>query len=305
MPTGVRGSPSARKATKKAASGYQLPDFANSSAPVIKMKRRHLFEWEDFSWFPAPLRDFITDHLVFHARHGFSAILPKLAETLDAARTSHLIDLCSGGGGPVPWLIKPLSRLTRKPVTATLTDLYPNADAFARIEDSNPGIRCRQAPVDAMNIPSELTGLRTMFMALHHFREDEIRGILSDAVSKSSAFAAFELNQRTLPHILFMPLIVLLGSLVMTPFVGRVTPLRLLLTYVIPFAPLSFAWDALASSWRAYRPEELATLAGTVANENYAIDAGQIEAMGYIGKFRVTYLIMLPNPVTAPQLPSS
>lgn len=264
------------------------------------MKRWHLFEWEDFFWFPAPLRDFITDHLVFHARHGFSTILPKLAETLDAAGTSHLLDLCSGGGGPVPWLIKPLSRLTRKQVSATLTDRYPNLDAFARIEAANPGIRCRPEPVNATDIPTELTGLRTMFMALHHFREHEVQQILSDAVNKNAPFAAFELNQRTLGHIVLMPLIVMFGSLLMTPFIGRTSVQRLLLTYVIPLAPLSFAWDAMASSWRAYRPEELAALARSVAPDHYEIDAGQITSIGYIGKFRVTYLILLPRPATPP-----
>jgi len=263
------------------------------------MKRRHLFEWEDFSWFPAPLRDFITDHLVFHARHGFSTILPKLAETIDAAGTSHLVDLCSGGGGPVPWLIKPLSRLIKKPVTATLTDLYPNADAFAQIEASTPGIKCCLAPIDATNIPPQLNGLRTMFMALHHFREPEVQRILSDAVAKNAPFAAFELNQRTLGHIVFMPLIVLIGSLLMTPFVGRVSLKRLLLTYVLPLAPLSFAWDALASSWRAYHPEELEAIAKTVAPGHYQIETGQVSSIGYIGKFRVTYLILLPKPPLA------
>jgi len=68
------------------------------------------------------------------------------------------------------------------PVTAMLTDLYPNHEAFERVAKENPAIDAIHEPVDATAVPERLTGLRTLFSGFHHFRPAQARLILRDAV---------------------------------------------------------------------------------------------------------------------------
>src|SRR5512132_4206197 len=98
------------------------------------MWRLHLFELEDQSWFPATIRDLATDYLHFMqntwALHRSMA--PFIEEALRESRTTHIVDLCSGGSGPIPAIVRDL-REKGTAVTATLTDLYPNVSALERI----------------------------------------------------------------------------------------------------------------------------------------------------------------------------
>jgi hypothetical protein len=87
---------------------------------------------------------------------------------------------------------------------------------------------------------------------------------------------------------LLVPLLVLL----FTPLVRPLTPLRLLLTYVIPVAPLTITWDGLVSALRAHRPEELRALTDSLAREGYTWEVGQLTRPG---KGTVTYVLGLPT----------
>ena len=102
------------------------------------MSRVHVFEWEDQKWFPALFRNFITDHLVFHGSRTFVPAMSKLADAMKSTGYTSIVDLCSGGGGPIPNLLPELSKKIGQPVSATLTDLYPNIDAFKEIQAKNP-----------------------------------------------------------------------------------------------------------------------------------------------------------------------
>ena len=98
------------------------------------MKRRHLFELEDQPWFPAAIRNLATDYLHFMQKtlKLEGALLPLVEKALTDSGATCIVDLCSGGSGPVPTLVDRLAA-QGLPVTATLTDLYPNIQAFAEI----------------------------------------------------------------------------------------------------------------------------------------------------------------------------
>ena len=64
------------------------------------MKRIHLFEFEDFPWFPGWLRECMTLYIVTMHRllRTDSALAPLLVRALKRSSTQQIVDLGSGGG---------------------------------------------------------------------------------------------------------------------------------------------------------------------------------------------------------------
>lgn len=235
------------------------------------MARMHLFEWEDQPWLPRTLRDIITDHL----RYSFSApgsanlrrtIVSILAEPLRRSGPSRIVDVCSGGGGPLPALLPKLSEAVGRPLTATLTDLFPNASAFARTTETTSGtVRGEPTPVSAFDVPHDLGEFQTLFTALHHFRPEDAKRILADAAHKRRPIAVIEPFKRQ--DIVMVTIASIIFGFVRTPIVGSLTLKRFLLTYVLPVSPFVLAWDGAVSCLRAYTAEEMAAMGREAAPE--------------------------------------
>jgi len=69
----------------------------------MNFPRLHLFELEDQSWLPGIVRDLATDYLCF-IQATFRLHRPVVSVLADALRTTgyrQILDLCSGGGGPI------------------------------------------------------------------------------------------------------------------------------------------------------------------------------------------------------------
>src|SRR3954469_13784718 len=100
--------------------------------------RFHLFEFEDQSWFPAVVRDCATDYLSFmQATFGlYRPIVPLLAEALRKTGHRQIVDLCSGGGGPVLAIQKALSDAGLN-THLIMTDRFPNLRASERIAQAS------------------------------------------------------------------------------------------------------------------------------------------------------------------------
>jgi len=254
------------------------------------LKRLHLFELEDHSWFPSTIRDLATDYLHFMemALKLDSVLLPLVGRAIAESGTTQIVDLCSGGSGPLPMLVK---QLTAKglPITATLTDLYPNIPAFEQIASaSDSRITFTREPVDARTVPASLTGLRTLFNAFHHFAPEDARSVLHAAAAARQPIAIFELSERSprMISVVLVPFFVWLTTPFMRPFLWR----RLLWTYLIPLVPLTCLWDGIVSQLRAYTMDELRGLAAGSAPMRW--ETGQVPMVGGLG--RLTYLIGIP-----------
>lgn len=221
----------------------------------------HLLELEDQPWFPRLLRDAGTAYLEFAARMaGHSALLaPELERALRASGAERIVDLCSGGGGPIVAIAEELAR-SGQPVDVLLTDFYPNLPAFERIRARSEGrVSFSAAPVDATRVPAELGGLRTIFNAFHHFRPASAARILGAAADARQPIAVFEIAGRepaTVLGILFSPILFALALPFLRPFRWAWLPL----TYLVPVLPLFVLWDGLVSCLRVYMPDDLRAL---------------------------------------------
>jgi hypothetical protein len=239
------------------------------------MRRLHLFEFNDSPWVPAWLREYETEylHTVLLLAKPFDGLAPRLAALVRASGGREILDLCSGGGGPLPTLLERLARDHGLECRALLSDLLPNRTAQERWTHADGPIRYLDEPVDATAVPAHLGGVRTIFDALHHFHPAEAKRILADARRAGVPIGAFDIASRDLPHVLgsvLIPILVLAVTPLIRPFSWR----RLALTYLVPVLPLLIWWDGLVSNLRAHRADELRELTREIAGPDYAFEAG-------------------------------
>ena len=260
----------------------------------MSIPRLHLFELEDQPWFPAAIRDLATDYLHFmettFAMHR--PVVPLLADALRATKADHVVDLCSGGAGPVPPLQRALAA-EGLAIRFTLTDRFPNLAAFERTAAASAGaVEFVAEPVDARAVPAGLIGFRTLFNAFHHFRPSDAVAVLRDAAQAGQPIGVFEVPDRRLSTLLSLLLLTPLVVGVATPFIRPFRWRRLLWTYLVPLVPLTCWWDGVVSQLRAYNVAELEELAGEVGVAGFTWKVGQVPIKSVPG--RLTYLLGYP-----------
>lgn len=232
----------------------------------LPLKRLHLIEFEDFRWLPSVLRDGATAHLHMLAKTGrmSTTFLQPVERIISNTGETHILDLCSGAGGPLPQLIR---QLDNKNVHATLTDLYPNHGQLGTLAAENSAFTYSAQPVDATDV--DISGFRTLFNSFHHFRPDMARKIIGDAVDKRQAIGIFEIVERS-PGALLSVVFATLGVFFLMPFIRPRKLSWLVLTYLIPLIPLLVLWDGVASCFRVYSPRELEAIIDSVpGNDRY------------------------------------
>ena len=258
------------------------------------MRRFHLIEIHEQVWCPAVIRDCATDYLqyVIHATNAYEPIAERLKDAVARTEATRIVDLCSGGGGP--WLRLEQTLATCCPgLEIYLTDLYRNVSASQRLSFDSVGGRIKSYPdmVNALCVPPELAGFRTLFSSFHHFKPAEARALLRDAVASCSGIGIFEGTQRR-------P-IVMLGMLLTPLLVWLITPLirpfrweRLLWTYLLPVVPLVVLFDGIVSCLRTYTVKELVAFTAELSGSGYEWEVGEARVQGLLSP--VTYLIGYP-----------
>ena len=275
--------------------GVQLRRCAlDGTGAGMPIPRLQLFELEDQSWFPTVIRDLCTDyiHFIEITFRLHRPVVPLLAAALRTTQSDHVIDLCSGGGGPIPALQRALAA-EGLDLRFTLTDRFPNLPAFHRVETTSHGrITYVAHPVDARAVPKDLKGFRTIFNSFHHFRPTDAKAILRDAAEAGAPIGIFEIPERAvlvmLP-VVFTPLFVALA----TPFIRPLGWRRLFWTYVVPLVPLTCLWDGIVSQLRAYTVGELDRFIQDLAHASYQWRTGQVPIPSTHG--HVTYLLGYPR----------
>jgi len=273
------------------------------------MRRLHLFEWEDQAWLPATLRDLVTDHLrdlftrpmASNLRRTVADILlPPLARS----GADRIVDVCSGGGGPLPALLPLLEAGIGRPIEATLTDRFPNRRAFEAVEVASGGrVRGERAPVSAFDVPLELGSFQTLFTAFHHFDPEGGRRILADAARKGRVLVVIEPFRRR--DVVPVAIGGFVRGVVATPRVGPMTLGRFLWTYPIPISAFVLAWDGAVSCLRAHSADAMRRMGDEAAGDGYRWTAGVAPIPGSPVGLAITWLIGEPDraPALAPEGP--
>ena len=233
------------------------------------MRRFHLFEFEDYSWFPKYIRDGGTDFLGFVLKKmrfyvPAISILENLAKETDH---DHIIDLCSGNGGPISLVEKHIN--SDLVITYTLSDKFPNTKAYRTLKkDSNGIIDYQIESLDVLSNTINKKGIRTLFTAIHHFKPDDVKIILSNTINDQMPIAIFDGGNKHIGSIIAILFTHPVLFFFCTPFIKPFKWSRLLFTYVIPLIPLYAIWDGVVSVLRLHTPEELLSLAQEVDTKN-------------------------------------
>jgi len=247
-------------------------------------------ELEDQPWLPDELRAYITD--VLHAAHRVFRVhevwTPRLARLLRESGERCILDLCSGGGGPVLAIAERLRRDHGLEVSICLTDLHPNRTALARINRAGLPVRYLEQPVDATDVPQHLAGLRTLFAGFHHMPPEAARAILADAFHKRRSICVFEVTCNS-PGAMLSYLGLPLLTWAVTPLTRPLSWRRLLLTYGLPLVPLMVTWDGMASNLRTYSVDELRELVAALDAPDYRWEVGYLRHR--LVPFRLPYLV--------------
>ncbi len=257
------------------------------------MARIHLFEFEDQQWFPKHIRNYMTDFLQFTSNlfDFYKTTIPILKKGLDSIDSHQIIDLASGGGGGWLKLSEHLARELPE-VKVHLTDYYPNAAAFNRTQAISPAVfTYSKEPINALDVPVNLKGLRTQFLSFHHFKKKDGIQILQNAVDANNPIAIFEAQQRSIGDLIkffFSPINVAL----VTPFIRPFTLGRIVFTYLIPIVPACTWWDGLVSVLRTYSKKELTDMIETVADsDRFDWEVDFVKN----GPIKIHYLLGVPN----------
>jgi hypothetical protein len=258
------------------------------------MKRFNLCEIADKPWFPATFRNLMTDILEFTVVRFriYEPVIPLIKELILHMKTTRIIDLCSGSTGPWSQILAQLQEQD-KAVSVTLTDKYPNIQAFKNIKERfGNKIDYTLSMVDAMNVPADLKGIRTIFSAFHHFEPDAARKILQNAVNSRSAIGVFEFTEKRLDKIgfaFFLPLFVLLITLFIRPRTFKM----IFWVNIIPVLPWVMLHDAVISYLTTYSPDDLKELLKGINSQDYVWRIGRIPSK--LRSVMITYLIGFPK----------
>lgn len=222
--------------------------------------RLQLFELEDQRWFPHVIRQGMLDFLRFMISKlgAYEAALPLLQELLERTQQRRITDLCSGAGGGIAVVQRELSQRMGTTVHITLTDLYPNIDSYIYLQQTSGGaLDYIPEPVDATAVPTQLTGVRTIFSSFHHFPPAVARAILQRAAHDRAAIGVFEGASKSWLEVLLLWTVFPVIIFLVTPFIRPFRLSRLFFTYLVPLIPLGIIWDGTVSLLRIYTPEML------------------------------------------------
>ena len=251
-------------------------------------------EIADKPWFSVTFRNLMTDILQYVVVRFriYEPIVPLIKQVLHSTKTNQIIDLCSGGSGPWIKIQEQLGK-QQESIFVTLTDKYPNLVAFKKTKERfGDKIQYLPEAVDALSVPVDLKGMRTIFSAFHHFEPDAAKKILQDTVNQRETIGIFEFTERRLDTLIFcflIPLFVFFGTLFMRPISFK----RIFWVNIIALIPWVLAYDAIISCFKTYSPEDLKELIKDINTPGYVWKIGRVASKA--GLMRITYLLGFPE----------
>ncbi len=233
---------------------------------------------------------------------GTSEVIADLiAKVFQEKGFRQIVDLGSGAGGTMPEVLDILKeQYGFEDAKLIMTDLFPNKTALKRFNNTNePSISYATEPVDATNVSTAATGLKTMMNSFHHMRPYQARKILESAQNSGQPLLVYEMGENRLPLLLWwllLPLslvVLIIMVFFMTPFVRPLNWQQLVFTYIIPVIPICYAWDGQASLPRMYSMNDIDKLLDGLSSDGYVWQKGH--ALKKNKKKLGTYILGMPK----------
>ena len=252
-------------------------------------QRRHLFEFGDQPWLTGWGREYYLDCLNTGLRLGgqFSSLHRVVSAWAARGQRREILDLGSGGGGPIVTLLRAAARDGATLPRIILSDLYPSAAHYEALKQEVGADRLDYVaePVSALDVTRRDIRLRSICSSFHHFRPADAQALVEDAIRHSDGLLIVEPLQRNLRHFL---LVLLSGPLpyMAAPFLAaRWSWRRLLLCTLLPVFPLLVMFDGCVSVLRSYRRAELEAMIPHEARAGWQMDFTELP---YGGLFATT-----------------
>jgi hypothetical protein len=260
------------------------------------MRRFHFIELHEQRWVPQFLRECFVESLsaILNITGVYRAIPSLFAQWVQNSGGKEVLDLASGAAGPTETIIKELQRVGINPPKFCLSDLFPAKDKFDQLRQAYPQhIYSVTDPVDALRVEAPYgRDLRQIVSAFHHFKPEQARLILQDAVENSKGICILEPFQRNLLHLLIAVLTIF--PALIAPFFARKWRLRyFLVSLVIPIIPLMLVFDTAVSVLRSYTKRELKGMIASLSANDFQWSVGSTP---FLLVFRTTYVFGWKQP---------
>ncbi|KAJ4356193.1 uncharacterized protein N0V89_004223 [Didymosphaeria variabile] len=252
--------------------------------PVLLKKALRLFEICDFASTPDVIRGSCQDVLTrewthrvpfapfiqptppaFTASKCLDSVIREVYEK-DTGRDVKIFEFCAGSSGPTPTFERLINKHRaskgERPIQFTISDLYPNQQAWAQLRGSSQWLDFEDEPVDAIRPPPKAMSRGSVFSkhsdeleekhnervfrlfncSFHHFDDDTAKQILKSTMETSDGFAIIELQDRR-----WLMLLMMLGNIAFVWYTVLATcRLRGRFTYGVPNVFLyPFLWVAV------------------------------------------------------------
>lgn len=157
-------------------------------------------------------------------------------------QTSVMMDVCSGSGIPAQHLFHQSDHFQ----SLILTDKFPIKTDFSDVR-----IQYLNQACDILDMPFDKSYCYTMLNAFHHFNEDEQNSIIKNCESSGAELYIIEILEPSFICLIKVFLAGTLGVVCLTPFIGKMTWQKFILTYIIPLNILTITIDGLISVFKS------------------------------------------------------
>jgi hypothetical protein len=230
---------------------------------------------------------------------------PKVVELLARYGEPRLLDLCSGGGGPVLGVVKILEEKHGLLPYLTLTDLIPNRQTAEELNGRSERCVYVTESVDARNVPNHLKGVRTVFSGFHHLPPEPAFGLLKNAFDQRQHIFIGETTKRT-------PAAMRKYAWATKHFfqiTRRIEPtlLQRVFTFVLPVLPAMLGWDNVVSCLRTYSHREVMSWVNQLRAPDYRWEVGELwnPAIDTVYPYIMGYPLSPSGSVKSPEAPRS
>jgi len=245
-------------------------------------RRFQLFEFGDQPWFRGILREAYLDCLNFVLSVGgqYASMHKPFGEWAAGDRNKAVLDLCSGGGGPICTIIDNAEQDGVELPTIILSDLFPDIAHFEslRIQCGSDVINFVSEPLSADNASSAEIRLRSICSAFHHFPPETAAAIIRDAARNGDGIFIMEPFQRSWRHLLMMFLMAVPATIagMLSPFFSpRFRFGKMLVCTIVPLIPLALHFDGIVSVLRTYTASEIAAMFPDDERHNFVYVNGE------------------------------